>query len=292
MAPKKNPRKILMRKKKRCRNFSVQVGPQCFKWPKKFALPSKLHAIITWQEQPTRGMEEIYDRSGNEINCANCLLCKGIAREPVEVPCCGAWLCSICYLLCAEKNPPKPMATILKYRYIPQPDFPLPHYVMKCIHCTQNYCFHDVLYYDEIPDDRKAGYLKLKVTCPNQCGLIGSPEQIVKHQTFYCSKRKIKCPNYLCAEPPNEIAKIREHFEICQLKRYYCRTCGWPVALIEKDQHTCIKKLTEIITKIQYAQNFDDFRTTRALKLCFRSKAYVQNVINNVFPGRDWWSIN
>ena len=283
MGPKKKTRK-LWAQRKRMRNFSVQVGNSRFKWPKKFPFTRKLPAILTWQEQPARGLEEAYDKSGKlDVNYANCLVCKGVAREPVAMPCCGHWLCSYCFLECAEKNPPfvtnRPVRPLRADK--------AGHFAMKCLNCQYLFCFYEVIPYETIRADRKAAYLTLKVECPNQCGLIGNPNQIVEHQTYFCSKRKFRCPKYLCAQPPNEVAKIREHFETCALKRFHCKTCGWPVPLIEKDKHNCIKKLTELITKIQYATNFDDFRTTRALKLCYRSKPFANTAADNIFLEAD-----
>ena len=139
MAPKKISRKAQPEKKK-CRNFKVQIGPQRFKWPNNFPLPRKLPAILTWEEQPTRVFDEVYNMSDKlDVNYANCLICRGIVREPVEMPCCPTWFCSLCFLQQVKKNPPRRMLARMAYEPLTQE--PRPHFSTKCIKCQGLFCF-------------------------------------------------------------------------------------------------------------------------------------------------------
>ncbi len=274
------------------RNFALQVGDSKFKWPKKFPLINKLPGILTWQAEPSRGLDEAFVKSGIlDVNYANCVVCHAVAREPVEMPCCEGWFCSLCFLILAEKNPPTvSYEPVARFGFKPDPvplANPVAHFSKKCTRCTQNFCYFEVRNYHQIKKDRRAKYQQLMVECPNQCGLIGHPNQIVEHQTFYCKKRKVRCPNFQCVEAPKKIKKIREHFATCKLKRFHCKTCGWAVPEAEKDGHKCLKKLSDIITKLQSQDGFEEFRTMRALRLCCKSKPYANTTVNNIFLKAD-----
>ncbi len=169
-----------------------------------------------------------------------CSICLGLPREPVVIGKCGHMACEKCIMHAL---------TLDRTRIQIGPEG-------SCPVCRGPYTVNTMLEYKNWPLLMRQIWSTIKVRC-KKCDYFNDPISVVKHERTQCEDRHVCCPGCWIGGTPSY---TYVHAISCKDVMVYCLDCGYPIKLVDKENHQCSKCLFELrrsqensdVQRIQY----------------------------------------